>query len=83
MAIPTLFVVSTFDGWGEVLQIAENSQLSYIGPEPFNSYLHTYAFFIMFCFVGSMFFLSLFTGVLYSNLKINQSKLESTEFTQA
>jgi len=75
-------VISTFDGWGEMMQIAENSQTRRIGPEAFNSYLHTAAFFIGFCFVGSMFFLSLFTGVLYSNLKTNQKKLEIEKLTQ-
>ncbi|CAD8121632.1 unnamed protein product [Paramecium sonneborni] len=83
IAIPTLFVVSTFDGWGEIMQISENSQNPNIGPEPFNSYIHTYFFFISFCFIGSMFFLSLFTGVLYSNLKANQSKIEMSDITKA
>lgn len=39
MAIPTLFTVSTFDGWGEMLQIAENGENSNVGPVPFNSYI--------------------------------------------
>ncbi|CAD8208793.1 unnamed protein product [Paramecium pentaurelia] len=82
MAIPTLFTVSTFDGWGEMLQIAQNSDSRNVGPVPFNSYIHTYVFFITFCFIGSMFFLSLFTGVLFSNLKANQSKIEQGEFNQ-
>ncbi|CAD8104211.1 unnamed protein product [Paramecium primaurelia] len=83
IAIPTLFVVSTFDGWGEILQISENSQNANIGPEAFNSYIHTYFFFISFCFIGSMFFLSLFTGVLFANLKANQSKIEMSDITKA
>ena len=82
VAIPTLFVVSTFDGWGEILQVAENSQSDKEGPTAFNSYIHTYVFFIIFCFIGSMFFLSLFTGVLYSNLKTNQKKIEMTDSTK-
>ncbi|CAD8209125.1 unnamed protein product [Paramecium pentaurelia] len=82
MAIPTLFTVSTFDGWGEMLQIAQNSDNKNVGPVPFNSYIHTYVFFITFCFIGSMFFLSLFTGVLFSNLKANQRKIEQGEYNQ-
>ncbi|CAD8123231.1 unnamed protein product [Paramecium sonneborni] len=82
MAIPTLFTVSTFDGWGEMLQIAENSDYQNVGPVSFNGYIHTYVFFISFCFVGSMFFLSLFTGVLFSNLKLNQRKIEKKDFNQ-
>jgi hypothetical protein len=58
------------------MQIAENSELPTVGPVPFNSYIQTYVFFISFCFIGSMFFLSLFTGVLFSNLKANQRKIE-------
>jgi hypothetical protein len=34
-------------------------------------------------FIGSMFFLSLLTGVLYTNLKENQRKIENTEVTQS
>ncbi|CAD8096268.1 unnamed protein product [Paramecium sonneborni] len=83
VAIPTLFVTSTLDGWGEIYQVAENSQLSNIGPQAFNSYIYTYFFFIIFVFIGSMFFLSLFTGVLYSNLKENQQKIEMTDVTQS
>ncbi|CAD8147067.1 unnamed protein product [Paramecium octaurelia] len=83
VAIPSLFVTSTLDGWGEIYQIAENSQLASIGPQAFNSYVYTYFFFIIFVFIGSMFFLSLFTGVLYSNLKENQQKIEMTDETQS
>ncbi|CAK68274.1 unnamed protein product (macronuclear) [Paramecium tetraurelia] len=82
VAIPTLFVVSTFDGWGEILQVAENSQIADIGPVPFDSYLYTYFFLIIFCFIGSMFFLSLFTGVLFTNLKENQFKMQNNELSQ-
>ncbi|CAD8075871.1 unnamed protein product [Paramecium primaurelia] len=82
VAIPTLFTVSTFDGWGEILQVAENSQTSDTGPIPFNSYLYTYLYLIIFCFIGSMFFLSLFTGILFNSLKENQFKMENSQYTQ-
>ena len=36
-AIPTLFVISSFDGWGEIMQITWNSQVDTIGPEPYNN----------------------------------------------
>ncbi|CAD8198931.1 unnamed protein product [Paramecium pentaurelia] len=83
IAIPTLFVTATLDGWGEIYQVAENSQVASIGPQAFNSYVVTYIFFLLFVFIGSMFFLSLFTGVLYTNLKKNQKKIENTEVTQS
>ncbi|CAD8111377.1 unnamed protein product [Paramecium primaurelia] len=82
VAIPTLFVVSTFDGWGEILQVAENSQTVQTGPVPFDGYIQTYFFLIIFCFIGSMFFLSLFTGVLFTNLKENQFKMQNNEMSQ-
>lgn len=31
-ALPTLFVVSSFDGWGAILQLSFNSQPQDIGP---------------------------------------------------
>ncbi|CAD8120846.1 unnamed protein product [Paramecium sonneborni] len=83
IAIPTLFVTATLDGWGEIYQVAENSQVAEIGPQGFNSYVITYIFFLLFVFIGSMFFLSLFTGVLYTNLKKNQMEIEKSELTQS
>ncbi|CAD8187083.1 unnamed protein product [Paramecium octaurelia] len=83
IAIPTLFVTASLDGWGEIYQVAENSQVASIGPQGFNSYVVTYIFFLLFVFIGSMFFLSLFTGVLYTNLKKNQKEIENTEVTQS
>ncbi|CAD8095967.1 unnamed protein product [Paramecium sonneborni] len=82
IALPTLFVVSTFDGWGEIMQVAENSRQSRFGPYPFATYISTYAYFISFCFVGSMFFLSFFTGTLFSKLRINQQKIEMQDITK-
>ncbi|CAD8054707.1 unnamed protein product [Paramecium primaurelia] len=83
IALPTLFVVSTFDGWGEIMQVAENSRQSILGPAPFASYLSTYAYFISFCFIGSMFFLSFFTGTLFSKLRVNQQKIEMQNVTKS
>ncbi|CAD8114498.1 unnamed protein product [Paramecium sonneborni] len=82
IALPTLFVVSTFRGWGEIMQVAENSRQSNLGPSPFASYLSTYAYFISFCFIGSMFFLSFFTGTLFSKLRVNQQKIEMQNMTK-
>ncbi|CAD8181015.1 unnamed protein product [Paramecium pentaurelia] len=82
IALPTLFVVSTFDGWGEIMQVAENSRQSRYGPSPFATYISTYAYFISFCFVGSMFFLSFFTGTLFSKLRFNQQKIEMQDATK-
>ncbi|CAK66104.1 unnamed protein product (macronuclear) [Paramecium tetraurelia] len=81
VALPTLFVISTFDGWGEILQVAENSRPSYQGPSPFANQLPTYIYLTLFCFIGSMFFLSLFTGLLFLNLKASQQKIEYDDLT--
>jgi hypothetical protein len=81
-AIPTLFVISSFDGWGEIMQISWNSQTADIGPDPFNSAAATYVFYILFVFIGSMFFLNFFTGILYMNFRANQLQLQKNALTQ-
>ncbi|CAD8123254.1 unnamed protein product [Paramecium sonneborni] len=81
VALPTLFIISTFDGWGEILQVAKNSRLPHQGPAPFANQLPTYIFLTLFCFIGSMFFLSLFTGLLFLNLKASQQKIEYDDLT--
>ncbi|CAD8192000.1 unnamed protein product [Paramecium octaurelia] len=82
-AMPSLFVISTFDGWGAILWASQNSRESYYGPHPYYSQAPTYVFYIAFCTIGSMFFLQLFTGVLFINLKANSKQIENQQLTQA
>lgn len=53
-----------------------------MGPVAYNSQISTYVFYILFVFIGSMFFLNLFTGILYINFKANSKKLENQQLTQ-
>ncbi|CAD8117020.1 unnamed protein product [Paramecium sonneborni] len=82
-AMPALFVISTFDGWGAILWASQNSRESHYGPHPYYSQAPTYLFYLAFCTIGSMFFLQLFTGVLFINLKANSKQIENQQLTQA
>ncbi|CAD8190377.1 unnamed protein product [Paramecium pentaurelia] len=82
-AMPVLFIISTFDGWGSILWVSQNSREAFNGPHPYFSQIPTYLFYVAFCTVGSMFFLQLFTGVLFINLKANSKLIENQQFTQA
>ncbi|CAD8110423.1 unnamed protein product [Paramecium primaurelia] len=81
VALPTLFVISQFNGLGQILQVAENSRPSDQGPSPFANQLPTYIYLTVFCFIGSMFFLNLFTGLLFLNLKASQQRIEYDDLT--
>ncbi|CAD8106039.1 unnamed protein product [Paramecium primaurelia] len=82
-AMPTLFIISTFDGWGSILWVSQNSREAADGPNLYFSQIPTYLFYLAFCTVGSMFFLQLFTGVLFINLKANSKQIENQQLTQA
>ncbi|CAK56623.1 unnamed protein product (macronuclear) [Paramecium tetraurelia] len=82
-AMPVLFIISTFDGWGSVLWVSQNSREASNGPHPYFSQIPSYLFYVAFCTVGSMFFLQLFTGVLFINLKANSKLMENQQLTQA
>lgn len=36
-AMPVLFIISTFDGWGSVLWVSQNSREASNGPHPYFS----------------------------------------------
>ncbi|CAD8106693.1 unnamed protein product [Paramecium sonneborni] len=82
-ALPALFIISTFDGWGSILWVSQNSREASDGPHLYFSQIPTYIFYLAFCAVGSMFFLQLFTGVLFINLKANSQQMEDQQLTQA
>ncbi|CAD8187071.1 unnamed protein product [Paramecium octaurelia] len=81
-AMPTLFIISTFDGWGSILWVSQNSRMASDGPHPYFSQIPAYLFFLAFCTIGAMFFLQLFTGVLFINLKANSKQIENQQLTQ-
>jgi hypothetical protein len=65
-AMLTLFVVSTLEGWPDIMYQAVDGKGDEIGPEKNASPLAAY-FFIIFIFIGSFFFLNFFVGVIFLN----------------
>jgi len=66
-AMQTLFIVSSFEAWPEIMYNAIDG-IESKGPirdaSPFSAY-----YFITFILVGSFFFLNFFIGVLFLNFK--------------
>lgn len=62
----TLFIISTLEGWPDIMYQAVDATNIDQGPElnaaPYNAY-----FFVIFIFIGSFFFLNFFIGVIFLN----------------
>ncbi len=67
-AMMTLFAVSNNEGWPDVMYAYSDATGVGIGPKP-GAGLSNAFFFIAFVFIGSFFFLNLFTGVLFMNFE--------------
>jgi hypothetical protein len=67
-AMMTLFVVSNNEGWPDVMYAYCDATGVETGPKPGAGIINAF-FFILFVFVGSFFFLNLFTGVLFLNFE--------------
>ena len=67
-AMNTLFVVSSLEGWPDIMLQAVDSTDVDKGPKEEASVYHS-LFFIVFILIGSFFFLNFFIGVLF--LKYN------------
>lgn len=78
-AMMTLFVVSSLEGWPEIMhQALDITRVDY-GPE-YQSNIKQSIFFIVFILIGSFFFLNFFIGVLF--LKYSEAqKREVAGFT--
>jgi len=64
----TLFAVSNNEGWPDVMYAYSDATGVETGPKPGAGIMNAF-FFILFVFVGSFFFLNLFTGVLFLNFE--------------
>ena len=62
----TLFIVSSLEGWPEIMLQAVDSQGVEMGPKLNNSPISAY-FFLTFILIGSFFFLNFFVGVIFLN----------------
>lgn len=67
-AMMTLFIVSSFEGWPNIMQNCVDTDSEGRGPKLNSSPFAAY-FFIAFIFIGSFFFLNFFIGVLFLNYK--------------
>lgn len=60
----TLFIVSTLEGWPDIMLQSIDSTGIDEGPDVEASYAYIY-FYILFIFIGSFFLLNFFIGVLF------------------
>ena len=67
-AMMTLFAVSNNEGWPDTMYAYSDATGLEVGPKP-GAGLPNAFFFIAFVFIGSFFFLNLFTGVLFMNFE--------------
>ncbi|CAD8082710.1 unnamed protein product [Paramecium primaurelia] len=77
----TLFLAASLDGWGEIMQVCFNANDSIYGPTPLNTQWATYLFFILFIFIGAMFFMGFLTGVLFTEFQKYTKQLENKYLT--
>ncbi|CAD8094810.1 unnamed protein product [Paramecium sonneborni] len=77
----TLFLAASLDGWGEIMQVCFNANDSKFGPTPLKTQWATYLFFILFIFIGAMFFMGFLTGVLFTEFQKYTKKLENKYLT--
>lgn len=68
IAMMTLFAVSNNEGWPDTMYAYSDATGVETGPKPGGGLVNAF-FFIFFVFVGSFFFLNLFTGVLFMNFE--------------
>jgi len=67
-AMLTLFVVSNNEGWPDIMYAYSDATGVETGPKPGAGIINAF-FFVGFVFIGSFFFLNLFTGVLFLNFE--------------
>ncbi|CAD8059210.1 unnamed protein product [Paramecium sonneborni] len=80
-AMQSLFVISTLDGWGITFFVCINSASDKTGPIRFNNEWISYLFFFSFTFIGALFFLQFFAGVIFVNFQQNKQQLLNPDLT--
>jgi len=75
----TLFIVSTLEGWPDIMYQAVDGQGIEIGPKKNAAPLSAY-FFVIFIFIGSFFFLNFFVGVIFLNYEEAQKAEKESWF---
>lgn len=72
-AMKTLFIVSSLEGWPDIMLQAVDAVDQDVGPRMEASVVNA-LYFVIFILIGSFFFLNFFVGVLF--LKYNQAQKE-------
>ena len=72
----TLFVVSSLEGWPDIMYQAVDGVEVDRGPVKNGSPLAAY-FFVSFILIGAFFFLNFFVGVIFLNFKVAQKEEKS------
>lgn len=72
----TLFIVSTLEGWPDIMLQSVDSTVQNEGPKFENSPLYAY-FYVVFILIGSFFLVNFFIGVLF--MKYTQAQAEETK----
>ncbi|CAD8144325.1 unnamed protein product [Paramecium octaurelia] len=80
-AMQSLFIISTLDGWGITFFVCINSASEQTGPIRFNNEWISYLFFFSFTFIGALFFLQFFAGVIFVNFQQNKQQLLNPDLT--
>ena len=80
-AMMTLFVVSSFEGWPEIMYSCIDGDREGFGPVKDVTPMAAY-YFVSFILIGSFFFLNFFIGVLFLNFKAAQ-KTEKQQNSEA
>ena len=76
-SLPTLFIVYSFDKWGEIMQIGYNSVAVDQGPLPLYNYPLTFLFYVLYIFFGSILFIGITNSMISNNFKNNNKKLQN------
>ena len=63
-ALTTLFVLSSFEGWPNIMFSAMDANVKEIGPTAFGNY-YIFIYFLSFIFMGSLFLMNLLVGVIF------------------
>lgn len=67
-AMLTLFIISTLEGWPDIMYQALDANVIDQGPVYNTSWYYSY-YFVFFIFLGSFFFLNFFVGVIFLNFE--------------
>lgn len=78
-AMLTLFIVSTLEGWPDIMYQAVDGKGVNEGPKENASPITAY-FFVVFIFIGSFFFLNFFVGVIFLNYEEAQKAEKESWF---